>query len=111
VGAPVRGGDVYEIVSHEVMTLTFAAVGLFVALALLIGFLRFWRNVGEPYSELANPSALTRAAKDVLCLENLDNGGVGQRSHNPGGIAIARPPLLLQFRSSVESPICRTASG
>ena len=74
---PVRGGDVYEIIPHEVMTLTFAAVGLFAALALLIGFLRFWRNVGEAYSGIADPAALARAAKDVLRLENLDNGGAG----------------------------------
>jgi hypothetical protein len=31
--------------------------------------------------------------------------------NNSGGIAIARPPLLRQFRSSGESAICRTASG
>ena len=74
---PVRGGDVYEIIPHEVMTLTFAAVGLFAALALLIGFLRFWRNVGEAYSGIADPAALAKAAKDVLRLENLDNGGAG----------------------------------
>ena len=59
------------------MNAYFAAVGLFAALALLIGFLRFWRNVGEAYSGIADPAALARAAKDVLRLENLDNGGAG----------------------------------
>jgi citrate/tricarballylate utilization protein len=59
------------------MNAYFAAVGLFAALALLIGFLRFWRNVGEAYSGIAAPAALARAAKDVLRLENLDNGGAG----------------------------------
>ncbi len=75
--APVRSGDFYQITPHEVLTLTFAAVGLFSALALLIGFLRFWRNVGEQVSGIANPAALMKAAKEVLSLENLDNGGVG----------------------------------
>jgi citrate/tricarballylate utilization protein len=74
---PVRGGDFYQIASHEVMTLTFAAVGLFSALALLIGLLRFWRNVGEQYSAFANPGALMKAAREVLTLVNLDNGGAG----------------------------------
>jgi citrate/tricarballylate utilization protein len=44
---------------------------------LLIGFLRFWRNSGEPYSELANPAAFTLALNDAFRLKNLDNGGEG----------------------------------
>ncbi len=74
---PVLGGDFYQIVPHQVMAWTFGAVGLFVALALLLGFLRFWRGVGEPYSSLANPAALTLALKDAFSLKNLDNGGEG----------------------------------
>ena len=31
--------------------------------------------------------------------------------NNSGGIAIARPPLLRQFQSSVGRAICRPASG
>jgi len=82
---PVRGGDFYQIVPHEAMALTFGAVGLFSALALLMGFLRFWRdtrsnirsNMGGTYSELANSAALALTLKDVLRLKNLDNGGAG----------------------------------
>ncbi len=74
---PVRGGDFYQITPHEVMVVTFAVLGLFAALTLLIGFSRFWRNVGEEYSAIANPAAIASAAKDVLRLEYLDNGGVG----------------------------------
>ncbi|MGA2098433.1 MAG: tricarballylate utilization 4Fe-4S protein TcuB [Candidatus Acidiferrum sp.] len=74
---PVRGGDFYQIIPHSVMALTFSVVGSFSALALLIGFLRFWRDSGESYSTLANPVALFRAAKDVLSLKNLDNDGAG----------------------------------
>lgn len=74
---PVNSGDFYQVIPHEVMTLTFGVVFGFSVLALLMGFLRFWRNVGEPLSGLANPVALARAVKDVLRLKDLDNGGVG----------------------------------
>jgi len=73
----VRDGNFYKIVPHEVMSITFAVVGSFAALAMLIGFLRFWRNVGESYSTLAKPGALASAAKDIFTLVNLDNGGDG----------------------------------
>jgi citrate/tricarballylate utilization protein len=74
---PVPGGDFYRITSHDLLTVIFGAVGLFAVLALLIGFLRFWRNVGEPYSELAKPGAWVKAARDVLRLEYLNNDGYG----------------------------------
>jgi citrate/tricarballylate utilization protein len=74
---PVRDGDFYQIVPHQAMTVAFGAVGLFSALALLIGFLRFWRNVGEPSSGLVNIAALSSAMKDALRLKDLDNDGAG----------------------------------
>jgi citrate/tricarballylate utilization protein len=74
---PVRGGDFYAIIPHAVMTIAFAVVGSFAALALLVGFLRFWRDVGESYATLADPGALETAAKDIFSLVNLDNGGDG----------------------------------
>jgi citrate/tricarballylate utilization protein len=75
--APVLSGDFYQVVPHEVMVLTFGAVFGFSVLALAIGFLRFWRGVGEPYSGLVRPGALIKAVNEVLRLKNLDNGGVG----------------------------------
>jgi len=74
---PVGDGNFYQIIPHAVMVGAFGAVGVFVAIALLIGFLRFWRNSGEPYSELANPAAFTLALKDAFRLKNLENGGEG----------------------------------
>jgi citrate/tricarballylate utilization protein len=59
------------------MSIAFGVVGAFAAIALLIGFLRFWRDVGESYSTLAKPGALASAAKDIFTLVNLDNGGDG----------------------------------
>jgi len=74
---PVRDGNFYRIIPHTLMSVTFAVVGAFAAIALLIGFLRFWGNVGESYSTLASPRALIQAAKDILSMKNLDNDGVG----------------------------------
>jgi citrate/tricarballylate utilization protein len=74
---PVHDGNFYKIIPHRVMSVTFAVVGGFAALALLMGFLRFWRNVDEPYATLINPRAIYQAAKDILTLKNLDNDGDG----------------------------------
>lgn len=75
--APVPGGNFYQITSHEVLVLAFGAAGLFAALALLIGVVRFWRNIGEQTSDLINPSALMLAVKEALALKYLDQGGWG----------------------------------
>ncbi len=77
LSTPVGDGNFYRIVPHAVMVRLFGGVGLFITLALMIGFLRFWRNSGEPYSELANPAALRLALNDALRLKNLENGGEG----------------------------------
>ena len=73
----VAGGDFYKITPHEVLVLTFGAVGLFVALALGIGLLRFWRNIGEQTSDLTNPPAVMLAIKEALALKYLDQSGWG----------------------------------
>jgi citrate/tricarballylate utilization protein len=73
----IAGGDFYKITPHEVLVSTFGAVGLFVVIALGIGLLRFWRDIGEQRSDLFNASALTQAVKEVLRLEYLDDGGWG----------------------------------
>jgi citrate/tricarballylate utilization protein len=77
LGTPVAGGNFYQITSHEVLVLAFGAAGLFAALSLLIGVVRFWRNTGEVPSDLTNPPALMLAIKEVLSLKYLDQGGYG----------------------------------
>jgi citrate/tricarballylate utilization protein len=74
---PIGGGNFYAIIPHAVMTIAFAVVGLFTAVALVVGFLRFWKNVGESYATLREPGALANAVKDIFSLVNLDNGGDG----------------------------------
>jgi citrate/tricarballylate utilization protein len=73
----IAGADFYKIAPHEVLVLTFGAVGLFVVIALGVGLLRFWRDSGERASDLFNIPALTKAVKEVLKLEYLDDGGWG----------------------------------
>lgn len=74
---PDAAGDFYRFVPHRVMAGIFGAVFAFVALALAMGFVRFWRDMGESLSEFARPDALRRALADVLTLEYLDGKGAG----------------------------------
>lgn len=73
----IPSGDIYKITPHEVLVSIFGAVGLFVVIALGVGLLRFWRSSGEQASDLFNVPALTKAVKEVLTLEYLDDGGWG----------------------------------
>jgi citrate/tricarballylate utilization protein len=73
----MQDGDFYQIVPHEVMVTAFSGIGGLAACAMLIGFLRFWKDVGESYRTLFNPAAIFVAIKDVLTLTNLDNDGAG----------------------------------
>jgi citrate/tricarballylate utilization protein len=73
----VREGGFYAVLGHDVMALTFGVVSLFVFAAFVIGFGRFWRDMGESFSAILNPMALGRAAIDVLRLKHLDGGGEG----------------------------------
>jgi len=73
----VREGGFYAVLGHDVMALTFGAVSLFVFATFVVGFGRFWRDMGESFSAILNPMALGRAAMDVLRLKNLDGGGEG----------------------------------
>jgi citrate/tricarballylate utilization protein len=73
----IPSGDFTQITSHEVLVTVFGTVSAFVILALLIGFLRFWREGGEPVSDFFNFPTLTLAIKEVLRLEYLDGRGWG----------------------------------
>jgi citrate/tricarballylate utilization protein len=70
--APHKGeGAFYALIPHEVMIGGFGVVGLFVLLALIMGFRRFWGEMGAPS---ARPGAIARAVLDVLTLRYLDGG-------------------------------------
>jgi len=73
----VAGGNFYQVASHNTLILTFGVVGLFSALALMTGLLRFCRDIGAPLSDLLQPSVLATTFKEVLQLEYLDGNGWG----------------------------------
>lgn len=70
-------GAFYRVISHNVMVLTFGAVALYVLVALSIGFIGFWREMGESLGDFVRPGTLGRAIGDTLQLKYLDGGGDG----------------------------------
>ena len=74
---PDSAGAFYAVLPHTAMAWTFGAIGLLVALALVTGFVRFWRGTGEPLASFLHTGALGRAMWDALWLEQLDGGGEG----------------------------------
>jgi citrate/tricarballylate utilization protein len=75
----VPAGNFYQIISHNFMVVAFGITGLFSALALGIGLIRYWRNIGEKLLDLFNPIALAVAIKEILQLKYLDGNGWGCR--------------------------------
>ena len=71
----VPGGNFYALIPHNVMAASFGAVSLFVLIALLMGFLNFWRDVGESPGELLKPGALSQGLADALSMKNLHSAG------------------------------------
>ncbi len=76
-GAPSASGSFYSVISHDAMVGIFGAASVWILAAFVIGFLRFWCDVGEPLSSLLNPGALMQAFGDVLRLKYLEGGGDG----------------------------------
>jgi citrate/tricarballylate utilization protein len=70
-------GAFYRVVPHDVMIAVFGTLGLLVAVALLVGLVRFWRDAGGTSGRAPDPSAVRRAASDALTLRYLDGGGPG----------------------------------
>jgi citrate/tricarballylate utilization protein len=71
----VPGGNFYALIPHNVMAASFGAVGLFVLLALLMGFLNFWRDVGESPAAFLKPVTLWQGLADALSMKNLHGAG------------------------------------
>lgn len=88
-GAPSgAGADFYRVLPHHVMVGLFGAVFGFVLMALGIGFWRFWRDLHEKRSALAEPSALVEALRDGLTLKYLHGSGAdctysGEEARSP----------------------------
>jgi citrate/tricarballylate utilization protein len=73
----VSEGSFYRIIPHRVMAALFGGVSLFVVLAFVVGFVRFWRDTGEKVSSFFNAGALRTAMHDAMSLKNLGGGGDG----------------------------------
>ena len=73
----VAEGAFYEVIPHQAMVLSFGIVGLFVAVALAVGFARFWKESGQPWRALITASVLGRACRESFGLRYLDGGGEG----------------------------------
>jgi citrate/tricarballylate utilization protein len=76
-GRSAAGADFYAVVSHRAMVATFGIVAVFILIAHLAGFARFWSESGEGFARFLHPSALAKAIRDVLSLANLGSGGAG----------------------------------
>jgi citrate/tricarballylate utilization protein len=70
-------GSFYAVLPHGVMAGTFLAVSAFVMLAFLVGFARFWPDMGEDVFEFVKAPAVTSVTWDALGLRYLDGGGDG----------------------------------
>jgi citrate/tricarballylate utilization protein len=68
-------GSFYALMPHNLMAGVFGAVSVFVAFALLMGFLRFWPYMGEDLVDFFKPKPLGEATVDALTLKYLDGGG------------------------------------
>jgi citrate/tricarballylate utilization protein len=72
-----QSGSFYAIMGHGSMVALFGSVGLFVVLAWVMGFMRFWRDTGESLKDFVAPRTFGQAVWDVLTLKYLDGGGDG----------------------------------
>ena len=68
-------GDFYAVVPHAAMVALFGAVGLFVAIAIAIGVLRFWRDNHRDRRSSTGSGDLARGLRDALTLRHLHGSG------------------------------------
>jgi citrate/tricarballylate utilization protein len=71
---PNPRGDFYAVVPHAVLVVVFGAAGLFVASALAIGVVRFWRDIQGGRAS-ATAADLARGLRDALTLRHLHSTG------------------------------------
>jgi len=67
-------GSFYALMPHNLMAGVFGAVSVFVLIALLMGFVRFWPYMGEDLADFFKPKALGEGVHDALTLKNLGGG-------------------------------------
>lgn len=70
-------GSFHAVISHDAMVAVFGPVFAFVVVALLMGFVRFWHDMGEETGDFVAQAATGDAPGDALTLKYLDGGGDG----------------------------------
>jgi citrate/tricarballylate utilization protein len=70
-------GSFYAVLPHGSMVTVFGAVFLFVLLAFLMSFARFWPDMGADAVEFVQPQSFSNATWDAAGLRYLDGGGEG----------------------------------
>jgi citrate/tricarballylate utilization protein len=70
-------GSFYAVIPHNAMVAVFGAVSAFVVLALVMGFVRFWPDMGEETVDFVAPAGAGSALGDAFTLKYLDGGGDG----------------------------------
>jgi citrate/tricarballylate utilization protein len=70
-------GSFHALIPHNAMVAVFGAVSAFVLLAFVMGFVRFWPDMGEEAGDFAAPATTGSALGDALTLKYLDGGGGG----------------------------------
>ena len=68
-------GSFYALMPHNLMVAVFGTVSVFVAFALLMGFVRFWPSMGEDLADFFKAKSLGEGVHDALTLKYLDGGG------------------------------------
>lgn len=70
-------GAFYRLMPHNAMAVLFGAAFLYAILALTLGAVAFWRDIGEPEGKGGRIGSLWQAMKDAGKLRYLDGGGGG----------------------------------
>ncbi len=70
-------GAFYRLMPHNAMAGLFGAAFLYAIVAMGMGLMNFWRDLGEPRGTLAQPVSLWQAIKDAGELRYLDGGQAG----------------------------------
>jgi citrate/tricarballylate utilization protein len=70
-------GSFHAVIPHDAMVAVFGSVSAFVVLALVMGFVRFWPDMGEDKEDFVAPATTAGALGDALTLKYLDGGGDG----------------------------------
>jgi citrate/tricarballylate utilization protein len=74
---PDSAGAFYAVLSHEAMVWTFGTVFVLIAVALIAGSVRFWRDIGEEPGTFLSAGPFGRSIDAVLRLKYLRGGGDG----------------------------------